>query len=64
VTDFISAKAAEKPYIAGKYEHNGDGYQIMLDQREHNIIVSLYYGSKIKSEDEEEETESLANTIE
>lgn len=63
VTDFIDKFKANKPYIAGKYEHNSDGYQIMLDQRDHNIIVSLYYGSKIKNDDDEEETESVANTI-
>jgi hypothetical protein len=46
VTDFIARAAANKKYIAGKYEKGKDGYQIFLDKINRNVIVSVYYGSR------------------
>lgn len=51
----VAAKKNEK-YVVGKYVKDKDGYQIFLDKPKEgeesggNIIVSLYYGSRINEE--------------
>ena len=55
VTDFIMRANSNTKYIAGKYVKGMNGYQIFLDKRGYNIIVSIYNGSnapEINSDDD------------
>ena len=56
VTDFITKATANTKYIMGlhKDSKNKDGYQIFLDKANKNIIVSVYYGSHLPADSDNE----------
>ncbi len=46
ILDFVKASTENRKYTLGTGEVVSDSYQIFLDQFEHRIVVSIYYGSK------------------
>ena len=57
VTDFITKANAKTKYIMGlhKDSKNKDGYQVFLDKTNFNIIVSVYYGSRLPLPESDDE---------
>jgi hypothetical protein len=63
VTDFIKKSCEKEKYNMGLHKPDKvkDGYQIFLDNKGHNIIVSIYNGSLIPRQAFEEENEETPN---
>jgi hypothetical protein len=59
VTDFIARATAGTKYIMGLHKDSKakDGYQIFLDEQNKNIIVSVYYGTRLPKDTSDSEDE-------